>query len=219
MNGAARDYDAGTIGLDLEGMLRDVEAAPDGSVFVLHGCAHNPTGVDPTMDEWKAIADAMEKKGHVPFFDVAYQVSRERKPGGGRGGGASLRRAGHRVFLRAVVLEESRTVRRARGRHQRRPRGRGCGEKDAVAAQPHRARDVFHPRARRRIASTVIGDAELFARWNEEMGEMAGRIKTVRGMLYDELVKLNPDKDWSFADVARSGCSRTRASTQRRWRT
>ena len=49
-----------------------------------------------------------------------------------------------------------------------------------------------------RIASTVIGDAELFARWNEEMGEMAGRIKTVRGMLYDELVKLNPDKDWSF---------------------
>ena len=49
-----------------------------------------------------------------------------------------------------------------------------------------------------RIASTVINDESLFARWNEEMREMAGRIKAVRKTLYGELVALNPDKDWSF---------------------
>ena len=40
---------------------------------MLHGCAHNPTGVDPTLAEWRQIADAMQKKNHVAFFDVAYQ--------------------------------------------------------------------------------------------------------------------------------------------------
>ena len=37
------------------------------------GCAHNPTGVDPTREQWGAIADAVEARGHLPFFDVAYQ--------------------------------------------------------------------------------------------------------------------------------------------------
>ena len=37
------------------------------------GCAHNPTGVDPTREQWGAIADLCERKGHLPFFDVAYQ--------------------------------------------------------------------------------------------------------------------------------------------------
>jgi aspartate aminotransferase, cytoplasmic len=40
---------------------------------VLHGCAHNPTGVDPTNEQWVAIADVMKAKHHFPFFDNAYQ--------------------------------------------------------------------------------------------------------------------------------------------------
>jgi aspartate/tyrosine/aromatic aminotransferase len=49
--------------------------APDGSVILLHGCAHNPTGIDPTPEQWNKIADLIEEKGHLPFFDVAYQVN------------------------------------------------------------------------------------------------------------------------------------------------
>jgi aspartate/tyrosine/aromatic aminotransferase len=44
-----------TRGLDLEGMLRDISAAPNGSMILLHACAHNPTGVDPSIDEWQQI--------------------------------------------------------------------------------------------------------------------------------------------------------------------
>ena len=40
------------------GMMEDIKAAPDGSIFMLHACAHNPTGVDPTMDQWKEISAA-----------------------------------------------------------------------------------------------------------------------------------------------------------------
>lgn len=50
------------------------QSAPKGSVFLLHACAHNPTGVDPTPEQWKALSKAMQEKGHFPFFDMAYQV-------------------------------------------------------------------------------------------------------------------------------------------------
>lgn len=41
--------------------------------FSLAGCAHNPTGVDPTHEQWKELAELCKDKGHIPFFDVAYQ--------------------------------------------------------------------------------------------------------------------------------------------------
>ncbi|KAJ1919096.1 Aspartate aminotransferase, cytoplasmic, partial [Tieghemiomyces parasiticus] len=43
-------YNPATLGLNLEGMLASLREAPNGSVVVLHACAHNPTGVDPTQD-------------------------------------------------------------------------------------------------------------------------------------------------------------------------
>lgn len=42
--------------------------------MLLHGCAHNPTGIDPTPEQWEVIADVIQEKNHIPFFDVAYQV-------------------------------------------------------------------------------------------------------------------------------------------------
>uniref|UniRef100_A0A2C9W3J4 Aspartate aminotransferase n=1 Tax=Manihot esculenta TaxID=3983 RepID=A0A2C9W3J4_MANES len=49
------------------------KAAPKGSFILLHGCAHNLTDIDPTPDQWKRIADIIQGKNHVPFFDIAYQ--------------------------------------------------------------------------------------------------------------------------------------------------
>ena len=101
-----RYFDAKTVGLDFAGMVEDLkarfmstrnpqprsrsligrlspgppQAAPDGSIVVLHGCAHNPTGIDPTEAQWGAIADLCVSKKLVPFFDVAYQAC-ARQPG------------------------------------------------------------------------------------------------------------------------------------------
>ena len=46
----------------------------EGSVVLLHACAHNPTGIDPSKEEWKQIADVCERRGLFPLFDIAYQV-------------------------------------------------------------------------------------------------------------------------------------------------
>ncbi len=65
--------DPKTNGLDVEGMLEDLKNAPDGSVIILHACAHNPSGVDPKKEEWEGVADIMKEKKHYTLFDMAYQ--------------------------------------------------------------------------------------------------------------------------------------------------
>ena len=66
-------FDKETIGLDFEGMKADLKAAPAGSVVILHACAHNPTGIDPTVAQWKEILEICEAGELLPFFDSAYQ--------------------------------------------------------------------------------------------------------------------------------------------------
>jgi aspartate aminotransferase len=68
-----RYFDKETKGLDFDGMIADLKAATPGSTVLLHTCAHNPTGVDPTLDQWKVIADVCEENMLYPFFDTAYQ--------------------------------------------------------------------------------------------------------------------------------------------------
>ena len=67
-------YISKTMGLDFEGMMEDLRAAPKGSVFILHTVAHNPTGVDPTPEQWKSISEVCREKDAVLIFDTAYQV-------------------------------------------------------------------------------------------------------------------------------------------------
>lgn len=68
-----RYFDPKTKGLNIEGMLEDLSNATAGSIVLLHTCAHNPTGVDPTLDQWKRIAEVVRARGLYPFFDTAYQ--------------------------------------------------------------------------------------------------------------------------------------------------
>jgi aspartate aminotransferase len=68
-----RYYNKDTIGLDFEGMVADLKSAPEGSIVLLHACAHNPTGIDPSEAQWKEISEVVKSKKHYPFFDMAYQ--------------------------------------------------------------------------------------------------------------------------------------------------
>jgi aspartate aminotransferase len=68
-----RYYDAASRALDAAGLMADLAAVPEGSVVLLHACAHNPTGVDPTREQWTALAALMQKRRLLPWFDIAYQ--------------------------------------------------------------------------------------------------------------------------------------------------
>ena len=69
-----RYYDPKTQGLDFEGMKEDMGRAERGAIVLLHACAHNPTGVDPTQSQWHEILDICKRQEFLCFFDSAYQV-------------------------------------------------------------------------------------------------------------------------------------------------
>jgi aspartate aminotransferase len=54
-------------------MIADLRSAAPGATVLLHSCAHNPTGVDPTLDQWKQIAAVVKERALYCFFDSAYQ--------------------------------------------------------------------------------------------------------------------------------------------------
>ena len=66
-------YNPKTVSLDFDGLMGSLRSARPRSVFLLHACAHNPTGIDPTGEQWKTIADVVMEKKHYVFFDCAYQ--------------------------------------------------------------------------------------------------------------------------------------------------
>lgn len=68
-----RYYDAASSDLDFDGLIKDINDVPEGSAILLHACAHNPTGMDPNMEQWKQISELVMKKKLLPFFDSAYQ--------------------------------------------------------------------------------------------------------------------------------------------------
>lgn len=69
-----RYYDAENITLDFAGMCEDLKRVPKGSVVLLQACAMNPTGVDPTEEQWRELSDLLkEVEAHI-VFDNAYQV-------------------------------------------------------------------------------------------------------------------------------------------------
>ena len=188
-----------TVGLDFEGMMEDIENAPEGSVILLHGCAHNPTGIDPTKEQWATIADVIEKKNHLAFFDVAYQgfasgslvedayapryfESRGLEFIVAQSYSKNLGLYGERVGALNVVTKDSETAGKVLSQLKRLAR--------AIWSNP--------PVHGARIVAEVVGNPELFKEWEGEMELMSGRIKNVRKVLRENLEKLNPDRDWSF---------------------
>jgi aspartate aminotransferase len=167
---------------------------------LLHGCAHNPTGIDPTPEQWEKIADVCEEKDHMPFFDVAYQGFAS---GSLDDDASSVRR----FVARGIELFVAQSYSKNLGLYAER-----IGAINVVVSSPEVATKVKSQLKRlarpmysnppvhgARIVANVVGDPTMFDEWRAEMQAMAGRIKTVRQRLYDELsTKDKSSKDWSF---------------------
>lgn len=190
-------YDPKTIGFDKNGMLSDVMAAPDNSVFILHATAHNPTGIDPTMEDWKEISEVMKKKNHFVAFDMAYQ--------GFASGDCDKDAEGMRYFIEdghKVCLLQS--FAKNFGLYGHRV---GCfsvmcdsaEEKARVESQVKiLARAIWSnpPIQGARIVQTVLDDPVLKPQWYAEVKGMADRIIRMRDLLKDNLIKEGSTKNW-----------------------
>ncbi|KAI3648908.1 hypothetical protein MP228_006762 [Amoeboaphelidium protococcarum] len=186
--------------LDINGMLQDIQSAPDGSIILLHSCAHNPCGIDPTQAEWKSIAEVIKKKQHLSFFDSAYQ--------GFASGDLDKDAYSVRLFTREYGLEVmiAQSYSKNFGLYNERV---GClvvahsGDDDtskAIKSQLARiARPMYSnpPAHGCRIVTTVLSDPELYKEWSNNVKTMAGRINKMRHRVVEELKNLGTPGDWS----------------------
>ncbi|KAK7264379.1 hypothetical protein RJT34_31988 [Clitoria ternatea] len=192
-----RYYYPETRGLDFAGLMDDIKNAPDGSFFLLHACAHNPTGVDPSEEQWREISSLIKAKGHFPFFDMAYQ--------GFASGDPERDAKAIRIFLEdGHLLGLAQSYAKNMGLYGQRV---GClsllceDEKQAVAvksqlqliARPMYSNPPLHGAL---VVSTVLGDPELKKLWLNEVKVMADRIIGMRTTLRENLEKRGSPLPW-----------------------
>ncbi|KAH7320285.1 putative aspartate aminotransferase [Stachybotrys elegans] len=193
-----RYYNKETIGLDFEGLIADLKAAPKGSIFLLHACAHNPTGVDPTPEQWKEISRVVKEQNHFAFFDMAYQ--------GFASGDTNKDAFAVRYFVEQghdIALCQS--FAKNMGLYGERVGAFSITCADAAEAKrvdsqlkilirPLYSNPPVHGA---RIATEILKDPKLNAQWLEEVKGMADRIITMRALLKENLEKLGSKHDWS----------------------
>lgn len=183
--------------LDIDGMIQDIESAPNKSVILLHACAHNPTGVDPTQEQWKRIASVLKKKQHIPFFDSAYQ--------GFASGDLESDAWAIRYFVdQGFELLCAQSFAKNFGLYNER-----CGTLSIVCADKQICSSVLSqlkliarpaysnpPAHGARIVGTILSDQQLTSEWHSELSGMSGRIQTMRKELLDELTRLQTPGSW-----------------------
>ncbi|KAF4440051.1 aspartate aminotransferase [Fusarium austroafricanum] len=191
-----------TKGLDFEGLKQTLQSAPEGSVFVLHACAHNPTGVDPTQEQWTEIAAIMKERNHFPFFDTAYQ---------GFASGDLVKDAwAIRYFVeQGFELVVAQSFAKNFGLYGERagcfhavtsPAGDASHTITRIGSQLailQRSEISNPPLYGARIVSTVLNDRDLFAEWEENLRTMSGRIINMRDVLRAKLEELQTPGTWN----------------------
>lgn len=183
----------------VEASLQHIEAqGRTGDVICLHACCHNPTGVDPTAEQWQAIAAATRRKGMLPLIDFAYH---------GFGDGLDEDRRGleaiakehdewlvcssysknfslysERVGALQVICGTSRDANKAAG-----------SVKQAV-----RSNYSNPPRHGAAIVATILDDPQLRKRWLRELQQMRDRIQRMRALFVEQMKATGCPTDFSF---------------------
>ncbi|TYJ56544.1 hypothetical protein B9479_002791 [Cryptococcus floricola] len=193
-----RYFDKKTVGLDFEGMKEDIKNAPEGAIILLHACAQNPTGIDPTQEQWKELSEIVKSKKHLALFDMAYQ---------GFASGDIIRDAfavryfveqGHQILLCQSFAKNLGLYAERAGTFSLIVSD--ADEKERVLSQIKRViRPLYSspPVHGAQLVSTILGTPELYEEWLTEVKKMADRIISMRDKLYDLLVKLETPGSWT----------------------
>ncbi len=191
-------YDADKRGVNFEGMLASLNAAAAGTVVVLHACCHNPTGYDITPAQWDPVVSVVKAKNLTAFLDMAYQ-------GFGHGiaeDGAVIQKfvAAGLSFFVSTSFSKSFSL-----------YGERVGALSVLCASKEEADRVLSqlkivirtnysnpPIHGGAVVAAVLGNPELRALWEKELGEMRVRIKAMRQKLVDGLKAAGVKQDMSF---------------------
>lgn len=212
-------FDRKTMGLDFDGMMNALKTATPGSLVMLHACAHNPTGIDPTQEQWKAIASLMKQRSLIPLLDSAYQGYASGDLDKDAWAVRYFESQGFEFFLCQSFAKNLGLY------------GERIGMLHVVCHVADNAKAVLSqlklvvrpmysspPRHGGHLVVKVLGDQNRFKRWQVELKEMADRINETRSMLREGLEKKKTPGTWhhitdqigmfSFTGLSEAQCER-----------
>ncbi len=191
-------YDAATRSVNFAGMLGALQAAPAGTIVVLHACCHNPTGYDITPEQWDQVVAACKASALTPFLDMAYQ---------GFGYGITQDGAAVQKFVAAGMdFLVSTSFSKSFSLYGERVGALSvlCKDKDESARVLSQLKIVIRtnystpPTHGGAVVAAVMADPALRAMWENELGEMRVRIKAMRQKLVEGLKAAGITQDMGF---------------------
>jgi aromatic-amino-acid transaminase len=191
-------YDPETHGLNFHGMIETLKGLPKQSVVVLHGCCHNPTGVDLSREQWSIVVELFRTAGLIPFIDFAYQ---------GFGEGLDQDAFAIRAFADAgIPCLIANSFSKSFALYRERVGAltvltSGAEESKRVLSQVKRViRTNYSSPASHgaQVVAAVLGDRELTARWETELTEMRERIQRMRDLFVAALREKGVEQDFQF---------------------
>ena len=193
-------YDPETRGVAFERMLDHLGRLPAGELVLLHVCCHNPTGADLDLAQWSAVGEVLERRGLVPYLDLAYQ---------GFGDDLETDVAGLRMLAeRLPTLLLAISCSKNFGLYRERAGALAVVAENAATAravETHQARTArrmysMPPDHGAAIAAHVLGDERLRQAWQRELAAMVARMKALRALLAGRLAARRPDRDFSWLE-------------------
>jgi aspartate/tyrosine/aromatic aminotransferase len=191
-------FDAPTNGLAFEQMLSVIADIPAGEVLLLHGCCHNPTGIDPTAEQWARIADTVAQRQFLTLVDFAYQGLAEgiREDASGL---EALVRTGQEILVASSFSKNF-------GLYNERVGALSAVCKASAAAQAVlsqiktciRANYSNPPAHGAAIVTTILSDPQLRATWEGEVRNIRERINGMRNLFVHSLAERGVARNFSF---------------------
>lgn len=190
-------YDTKKHVIKIDEMLAALRSAPAGDIILLHACCHNPSGLDPSPDEWRAIADVIVRRKLIPFLDIAYQ-----------GFAHDLDRDAYPIRLLAERVPEmlvSSSCSKNFGLYRDRVGTLSLlsadrATRDIVSSQVNNlVRTIYSvpPDHGAAVVSLILHDEALRRAWVIELAQMRERLRDMRVLLHDALAERLPGRDFS----------------------
>ncbi|MCB9138734.1 MAG: aspartate/tyrosine/aromatic aminotransferase [Caldilineaceae bacterium] len=191
-------FDAAANGVAFAEMLAALREIPAGDVVLLHGCCHNPTGVDLSPDQWTQVADVIQAQGLLPLLDFAYQGFAEGLYEDAVGLRA-LAQPGRELLIASSYSKNF-------GLYNERVGAFTVVAPSADAAQAVlsqvkkciRANYSNPPAHGGAIVTAILADPELRSQWEEEVATMRDRINAMRDLFVETLNEMGVEQDFSF---------------------
>ena len=190
-------YDTATRGVRFEAMRAALNAAPEGSIVILHACCHNPTGCDLSPAQWSQVVEVVKARGLVPFFDLAYQ---------GFGKGIAEDGAVIGQFVAAdICFFVSTSFSKSFSLYGERVGALSvlCANADECARVLSQLKIVIRtnysnpPTFGAHVVATVLAAPALRTLWEDELAAMRERIAAVRKVLVEQLMAAGVKSDLS----------------------